>query len=230
MTEDDLHAGHRRRMLKKYSENGIDCFEDHEKLEILLYLMLPRGNTNDIAHMLMNRFGSLSGVLNARCSDLKEIRGVGSAVAYKMNFLGAFFRCLNREKPQQIVLDSTDKAAEYCRKNFDFKIEEEMTALFLDKKSTLIGQYNIKGYSSNAIRFDLKEFSRRAVESKCVGVVLAHSHLFTPLLPSDSDIITTRKIANTLQTIGIELIDHIIVNDWGEYSMRLSADLRDVWH
>ncbi len=229
MRKSDLHAGHRERMFKKYSENGIDCFEDHEKLELLLFQVLPRVDTNEIAHMLINRFGSLIGVLNAKESELREIEGIGPSSALKIHYLSEFFHYLNKEKPQLIVLDSTDKAADFCRSIFSFNTEEEMAALFLDSKSTLIGRYNIKGYGSDSIRFDMKEFSRKVLESKCSGVVLAHSHIYTPLLPSDSDIITTRKIADMLKTLGIELIDHIIVNDWGEYSIRSSGDLKDVW-
>ena len=229
MGKNDLHSGHRERMFKKYSENGIDCFEDHEKLEILLFYVLTRVNTNEIAHSLINRFGSLNGVLNAPKSELKEIDGISQTAALKIHYLRDFFHYVKQEKPQLTLLDSVDKVAEYCRGIFSFKTEEEMVALFLDTKSTLIGRYDVKGYGPNAIQFDIKEFSRKALESKCSGVVLAHSHIYSPLLPSDSDIITTRKISNMLKTLGIELIDHIIVNDWGEFSMRSTGDMKDVW-
>lgn len=229
MGNNDLHSGHRERMFMKYSDNGIDCFEDHEKLEILLYYLLPRVNTNELAHLLINRFGSLYGVINASSSDLKEVKGIGASAALKIHFLRDFFRYANQEKPKIIVLDSTEKVSNYCRSIFDFKTEEEMVALFLDSKTTLISRFDVKGYGPNGIQFNLNEFSRKAIESKCSGVVLAHSHINTPLLPSDSDIITTRKIANILAAVGIELIDHIIVNDWSEYSIRSSGDLKDIW-
>lgn len=229
MAKNDLHSGHRERMFKKYSENGIDCFEDHEKLEILLFYILPRVNTNDLAHLLINRFGSLHGVFNASKSELMEIKGLNSASVLKIYYLRDFFHDLNQEKPPLQVLDSVDKVASYCRSIFGFKTEEEMVALFLDNKNTLIGMYNVKGYGPNSIQFNPNEFSRKVLESNCSGVVLTHSHIFTPLLPSDSDIITTRKIANMLKTIGIELIDHIIVNDWADYSIRSSGDLKDIW-
>ncbi len=229
MGNDNLHSGHRERMFKKYSANGIDCFEDHEKLEILLFHVLPRIDTNKIAHKLINRFGSLQGVFKATKSELEEIEDIGSSAALKIHFLRDFFCYFHQEKPELIVIDSIDKATNFCRNIFDFKSEEEMAALFLDSKSTLIGRYNVKGHSSNAIQFDIKEFSRKALESKCSGVILAHSHIYTPLLPSDSDIITTRNIAFILKTFGIGMIDHIIMNDWGEYSMRSSGDLMDIW-
>lgn len=41
--EKNIHSGHRQRMLKKYLEHGIDCFEDHEILEIFLFTHIPAG-------------------------------------------------------------------------------------------------------------------------------------------------------------------------------------------
>ncbi len=229
MGKNDLHSGHRDRMFKKFSENGIDCFEEHEKLEILLFFILPRVNTNELAHILINRFGSLHGVINASDSDLMEINGLGSSSVLKLHYLRDFFNYFNQEKPDLIVLDSVEKAADYCRSIFSFKVEEEMVALFLDKNNVLISRYNVRGFGPNNVQIDLGEFSRRVVESNCGGVIIAHSHIYTPLLPSDSDFITTRKIANMLKAIGVDLLDHIIVNDWGDYSFRSSVELRDIW-
>ncbi len=229
MSNDNLHSGHRERMFKKFLANGIDCFADHEKLEILLYYILPRVDTNKLAHTLINRFGSLQGVFNATKSELEEITDIGPYAALKIHFLRDFFNFLHHEKPELIVIDSIDKATSFCRNIFDLGKSEEMAALFLDKKSNLIARYKVKGQGSDAVKFDIKEFSRQALESKCSRVILAHSHMYMPLLPSDSDIITTRNIGFILKTFGISLIDHIILNDWSEYSMRSSGDLLDIW-
>ena len=64
MAEESIHKGHRQRMLKRYLEHGIDSFEDHELLEIFLFSVYTRRNTNDIAHRLIERFGSLEEVMH----------------------------------------------------------------------------------------------------------------------------------------------------------------------
>lgn len=229
MEKNDLHAGHRSRMFKKYSENGIDCFEDHEKLEILLFYVFTRVNTNELAHMLLNRFDSLNGVLNASLSELQEVDGIGANAALKIRYLADFMQVLNRAEPEIVVLENIKSAVDYCRKIFNFKINEEMTALFLDKNHTLIGRYDVKDNRPNSIVFEATEFSQKVVESKCSYVILVHSHVTTPALPSDSDFITTRKVANTLKLLGVELQDHLIIDETFEYSFRMSGHLDDIW-
>ncbi|MGN0678283.1 MAG: RadC family protein [Oscillospiraceae bacterium] len=229
MANNDLHAGHRSRMFKKYFENGINCFEDHEKLEILLFYIFTRINTNDLAHMLLNRFGSLNGVLNAPVSELQEIDGIGANAALKIHFLSDFFQELEKVEPKLIVLETVKDTADYCRTIFSFKAEEQMTALFLDRNHTLIGTYNIKDNRPNSVTINTAEFSKKVIESKCSYVILAHSHITTPALPSDSDFITTRKIANTLKLLGVELQDHLIIGKTTEYSFRMSGQLKDIW-
>ena len=72
-----IHAGHRKRMREKFARNGGAGFQKHEILEMVLYSSIPRGNTNEIAHALINKFGSFSGVLNAPYEELLKVKGVG---------------------------------------------------------------------------------------------------------------------------------------------------------
>ncbi len=230
MAGDGLHAGHRERMLKKYSENGIDCFEDHEKLEILLFSVFSRINTNDISHRLINRFGSLYGVLNANASDLEEIEGIGKNAALRIRFFGDFYRSLSEEKPKKIILDTTGKVVEYCRSFLNFQSAECMTALFLDRKNQLINRYVVTDNHSNSVVIQIKKLSQKVVEARCNSVILVHTHIDLPVLPSESDYITTRKIANMLKLLDVELLDHIIISPTSEHSIRSSGDLRDLWN
>lgn len=90
--EKNQHAGHRQRMLKRYLEHGIDGFEDHEILEIFLFTAYSRRNTNDISRALIERFGSLEGVLNAGYDQLKEEKNVGDTAAALISFMKDFAR------------------------------------------------------------------------------------------------------------------------------------------
>lgn len=229
MDGDGLHDGHRERMLKKFSEKGIDCFEDHEKLEVLLYSVYSRINTNDISHRLLKRFGSLSGVMNATVSELKEVEGIGEKAALKIRYFGDFYRTLSVEKPKRIILTDTESTVNLCRSFLNFNNSEYMVALFLDKKNTLIGRFDITDCRPNSVGVQTKKLSLKVVESQCSYVILVHTHIDVPTLPSESDYITTRKIANILNTLDVELRDHIIISQNSEYSMRTSGDLKDLW-
>ncbi len=229
MADNGLHAGHRERMLKKYSENGINCFEDHEKLEILLYSVFSRINTNELSHLLLNRFGSLNGVLTAKVSELTEIDGIGEKAAVKIRFFGDFFKCLFEEKPNKIILDNADSVAEYIRSVLNLKVAETMAILFLDNKQQLIGRFVFSNNHPNDIRIPQKEISKRVVESECTSVIISHTHIGLPVLPSESDFIATRKIAAILNALGVRLLDHIIVAPEAKYSIRSAGDMRDLW-
>ena len=205
--EKNIHSGHRQRMLKKYLEHGIDCFEDHEILEIFLFTAYSRRNTNDISHQLINRFGSLEGVLNAGYDEIVEEKNVGVTAAALISFMKDFARKYNRK-------DSTT---------------EEAHVLFLDQNLNFVGESQISQGSPNSVDLDLHDIVIKSVRTSCTKIILTHSHPHGVLLPSSADIASTRRAASALNSIGIELIDHIIVNEEDSYSMRTAGMLPDIW-
>ena len=76
-----IHDGHREKVRARFLAAGLDAFADHEALELLLYYAIPRRDTNPIAHALMERYGSLSAVLEAPVEDLRKVEGVGESAA-----------------------------------------------------------------------------------------------------------------------------------------------------
>ena len=130
-------------MMKKFLEHGIDCFEDHEVLEILLYSAYSRRNTNDIAHDLIRHFGSLKGVLNARTEELCEVDNVGPNAAAMLRFFKAFAVRNSREDYSGIVLDSSDKVREFCYNLLRGCTVEVVHVLLLDDALSLISESQI---------------------------------------------------------------------------------------
>lgn len=83
-----MHIGHRERMRSKFAKSlNFSSFEEHEILEMLLFYCYPRGDTNQTAHKLINRFGSLSGVLEASYEELTESRIIVKTLLFHLNFL-----------------------------------------------------------------------------------------------------------------------------------------------
>ena len=76
-----MHEGHRKRMLERLAQGG-ENLQEHELLEILLFNAIPRKNTNEIAHNLLNAFGNIDGVFGAEFSQLSEIEGVGRVLRH----------------------------------------------------------------------------------------------------------------------------------------------------
>lgn len=227
--EKNLHSGHRQRMLKKYLEHGIDCFEEHEILEIFLYTAYSRRNTNDISHQLIDRFGSLEGVMNAGYDELVEEKNVGVTAAALISFMKDFARKYNRTELAGMKLSSSESVRDFCFKLLHDCTVEEAHAIFLDQGLNLIGESLISQGGPNAVDFDLRTIVTKAIRTGCCNIILAHSHPRGVLLPSSADIASTRRVANALRNIGIELADHIIVNEESSYSMRSARMLPDIW-
>ena len=76
-----MHEGHRDRVKRRFRQEGLDSFSDIQALELLLFYVIPRVDTNPIAHALLDHFGSLSQVLEASPEELMKVPGVGENAA-----------------------------------------------------------------------------------------------------------------------------------------------------
>lgn len=217
-------------MLKKYREHGIECFEEHEVLEMLLFLVFSRCNTNNISHALIERFGSVNGVLSADRNELMEVDNIGETASTYLSFIGDFFRWLPEREEKRIQLNTPQKIIEYCSPIFAHSTKEMTYILILDSRQNMISRtrLNLGGPDSTTVR--AKDIIRNAVIANSYNVVLVHNHTTGSPSPSVADINATRDMYNALRTAGITLVDHIIIGFGGEgYSMRSSEILRDIW-
>ena len=82
-----VHDDHRRRVYERFLREGLAGFEEHNAMEFLLFLARPRGDTNPLAHALIDRFGSLSAVLDAPIEELERVPGVGHSSAVVLKFI-----------------------------------------------------------------------------------------------------------------------------------------------
>ena len=105
-----VHQGHRARQRKKLLENGPRAFADHELLEMLLYYAIPRRDTNELAHRLLERFGSLQGVFSAPVEELSTVEGVGENAAVLLNLVPQIWQRSLQGAPERI-LNSVDRCA-----------------------------------------------------------------------------------------------------------------------
>ena len=97
-----MHEGHRKRLRDKFLSCGVDNFQDHEVLELLLFYAIPRKNTNVIAHRLLEKFGSLDAVFDSPLSLLKSVEGVGESTAIFIKTISDITR-IYIEKSMRIV-------------------------------------------------------------------------------------------------------------------------------
>ena len=227
--EENLHKGHRQRLLKKYGENGISSIEEHEMLEILLFFAFSRCNTNEISHRLIHEFGSLKNVLYAPVDDILKVKGMGYTSAVLLRFLGDIVNYLNLPDNSSVRLSSIDKILEYCKENFTNSDREYCNFLMLDKRDFYIGCLDLTGRQFSTVNLDLKNILMTAFNVNASDTIIVHNHPHSSAKVSNSDIKNTRIIAQTLNALNIGLIDHVIIGTDGYYSMRSERLLEDIW-
>ncbi|MCM1167027.1 MAG: hypothetical protein NC299_02065 [Lachnospiraceae bacterium] len=230
MGNGELHKGHRQRMFKRFCENGIGHFEDHEKLEMLLYSIYPRCNTNEISHRLIAAFGSVERVVGASVNELMTIDDVGEQAAVRLHFFSEFFRDMFTKRLPSIPLGSARKIIEYCCELYSYPMSREMVyALYLDKGYNLISQSVVGKGCTDFAGLDTKTAVLDAISCGCSSVVLAHNHPSGGGFISSADVSLTREFSNLLRMIHLSLTDHIIVcGDTGQ-SLRSAELLKDIW-
>ena len=221
-----VHDGHRARKRQQLLKSGPDSFADHEVLELLLYYAIPRRDTNPIAHRLLERFGSLDGVLSAPPEALMEVEGVGPGAAVLLCLVrDAENRSRRgREKPP-VILRSVEEAGRFLMGQMEGEICEVMLQVCLDGKGKLLQLRKVAGGGPTSAEVNLRTITANAIYCGASGVILAHNHPSGLALPSREDMVATRQIQQVLGNLGIRLVDHIIVADGDFVSMAANGTL-----
>jgi len=215
-----IHDGHRERLKKRFCEEGLDNFQQHEALELLLYYALPRNNTNPIAHELINSFGSLSQVLDANLEELVQIKGISRNVAVLMKLVTEMGRYYAVNRRGQIkTLDTIDDCGAYLLPYFTNRTNETVFLLSLDAKRKVLSCLKVGEGSINSANVSIRRIVEMALASKASTVVLAHNHPSGIAIPSREDIATTRRVAAALSMVDVILAVHIVVADDDYVSM-----------
>lgn len=221
-----LHDGHRARKRAQFRSSGLDSFADHEVLELLLYYAIPRRDTNDAAHRLLQKFGSLQGVFSAPVEKLEKMDGVGEGAAVFLTLLGAAQkRTMQSPGGKDTILNSPEKCGRYVLERLTHERQELLYQLCLDSKGKLLVCKKLSQGSDDCAVLSIRQVVENALLSGASAVVLAHNHPSGVALPSESDRATTLRVQDALKTLDIRLLDHIIVADGDFVSMSQSGYL-----
>jgi DNA repair protein RadC len=222
-----VHEGHRERMKNRFRVHGLDNFEDHNVLELLLFYAIPRRDVNPLAHALIERFGSLRGVFEAPLSELKKVEELGDSAALLLSVIPQVSRrYLLSLAPAGDRIDCSAKAGQYLVPLFLYEREEIVYILCLDARRHLLRCREVGRGVVNAAEVSARRIAVIALEEKASGVIIAHNHLSGIALPSTEDEHVTRQIRSALALLGVELIDHIIVAGSDFVSMAESGILK----
>jgi DNA repair protein RadC len=209
-----MHGGHRERMKKRFSEHGLDNFDDLYVIELLLFYVIPRRETNTIAHALFERFGSLEEIFEAPIPELMKVNGVGEKTATFLKLIPQISRRYMIDKTHTEkgnIISSTTQAGAYFVPLFMYEKDEVIYMICLDSKCRLICCRQLGRGVVNAAEVSIRQIVETALSYSATSVILAHNHINGLALPSREDEMSTRQISSALSLVGIVLADHIIV-------------------
>ena len=221
------HLGHREKLRQRFiRENGLDHFEDHQILELLLFYANPRGDTNPTAHALLEQFGSLKGVLEARPEMLMTVNGVKETAATLISMVVPLTRVWNRcamAEPDRI--GNSREAEKYCLSILAGHRSERFYVVSLNAKCQVLGRRMISEGSLSEVSAYPRIVMETALNYNAHSVLLCHNHPGGTCAPSPEDIASTLQLQRLLNGVGILLLDHIIVANENTYSMVQHGDI-----
>jgi len=212
----EIHGaeGHRSRLRARLLKAGPDSLADHEVLEMMLFLALPRRDTKPIARALVARFGSYAQAIAAPVAELLTIEGLGESGAAALKIVqAAALRLVKAEVIYRPVLSHWDRLIEYLTAVLSRERIEQTRVLFLDHRNRLIADEVQSSGTVNHTPVYPRELVKRALEHHATAIILVHNHPSGDPTPSQEDIAMTREIKQAASTLSIVLHDHVIIGN-----------------
>ena len=232
----NLHEGHRKRVKERFLKFGVDSFTDVQLLEALLFYAVPKKDTNDTAHLLLDAFGgTFAKVVEADYNELLKVNGIGENAASLLKFFQMaakkYLISSFSEADDAVKRTVTGQSAlcEYCSNLFLGCKNEVLYAIALDQELMVISKEIIMEGDPGKINVSERKVVEFVLKHNCDRIALAHNHPGGTSQPSRSDINTTSDLMELLDKLDVELVDHIIVGKFGAVSMRENAASDKIW-
>ena len=222
------HSGHRQRMYEKLREGKL---LEHEKLEALLFNAVPRRNTNELAHRLIARFGTIRGIFDASMEQLTSVDGIGESVASYLCLIGSFYNSYyssgGEERPKRYERVGFK---EYVRRAYAYHEEEVLDFYLLDKNGNICLKRRFTGVegAGHSVELSPEAFTAMLVEEKPAGIVAVHNHPTGASTPSEADDATTAKCQMACSFHNVLFCDHLIYGAGSVYSYYETGKMREI--
>ena len=214
INENHIHDGHRSRMRTKLILHGSEIFDTYELLEMLLYYAVPYRDTNPTAKLLLDRFGSLDGVLSAGRDELMSVKGVGKRAAELLMEVGSSAEILGVEL-SEIGRESFkvySQAGRHFVKLFSEHSGPCVALMLLDNNMRCIDCDVLYSLDYDSAEVKPRPFIDRAMRARASVAITAHSHPYGPLFPTEGDRATNLLITGTLRSVGVTHAEHFVVS------------------
>lgn len=214
-----LHDGHRDRLREKILSAGIESLQPHEILEFLLFAFIPRKDTNEIAHELINTFGNFADVLGTDVDRLMAVKGMTRNAAIFLHSLPEVFGIYSKDvAKEKVKLAGRGVTRDFMRASLFGKDVEQVYMAAVDAKDNFIRMEKLSKGDGISVKVAVRDIVDFALRTSACGIILAHNHPSGQVAPSGEDVALTNRIALMLGGINVTLQDHFIFGDNKYYS------------
>ncbi len=218
----NMHDKHRERLLNTIKEVGFEKLNDINALEFVLTLIIPRKDTNPLAHALLDQFGSFSRVLDADYSQLVHVFGLGERSATLLKLFPEIFRRYQIDKlGKNPLINTLGDMISYFKPRLENKLKEEFIVVGLNNKGRVVAEKTVSVGGKNNVAIDNKDLSLFILNKHISSVIFAHNHPGADPRPSKADVETTEALRDFLNLNNVRLEDHIIVGEDSIFSMKM---------
>lgn len=209
-----VHAGHRSRLRKRFLNAGLDSFQDHEVLELLLCYAIPRRDVNETAHLLLDRFGTLMAVLDAPEAELQAVPGVGPATAHFLNLIPQLIAQMSRQcqRSAPVSLASVADVADFLPKRLRVPLTSgEVLLVLTDRASRVLAVHRYDSFQ----RLTIREIALRAATAEASACIIIEHVPDCTDLPLSGRLEALRVLSEKLAAQTTPLADFFTVDDLG---------------
>ena len=215
-----IASGHRARLRQRLFEGGQKALLDHELVEYLLTLTIPRIDTKPMAKKLLDQFGGIGPLLATDAETLKR-EGLSDATIGALKIAEATaLRLLEAPLYERPILSSWDALQDYLRAAMAHSPVEEVRVLFLNAKNILIANEAMWRGSVDEASMHVREVMKRAMAHGATAIIIVHNHPSGDPTPSQADVRLTRELVEAGRHMKVTVHDHVIIGAQGQSSLR----------
>lgn len=223
------HSGHRSRMRERFLHTHFDGFEAHQILEMILFYVYPRTDTNPLAHRLLEKFGSIAAIFDSPVDALVDAGLTKNAATFLVMLPDISRVYLDDRNNNDSKIIDFERLGDYFAPKFIGRDEEVMILLLADAKGKEVYCGVVSKGSFHASEAPVRKIVDLAMRYNAATAVIAHNHPSGVALPSKADLSATKAVSQALDLVGVMLYDHIIVSDDDFVSLRDTAICQDLF-
>ncbi|MBE6728064.1 MAG: hypothetical protein E7562_05395 [Ruminococcaceae bacterium] len=222
--KENPHKEHRKRVKEEFLANGFNSkTPEHKILELLLFFCIPRIDTNDIAHQMIDKFGSISGVLDAPVEELVKFKGITESNAVLLKLIMPVSNAYRRSlRHKGFGFRNHDEIGDFLRDCFLGLSEEKLGILCLNGALQFLSFDYVASGDLTSVGVSTRKIIEYVLKTDATCVIMAHNHPGGIALPSPADEQITQVVSEALSHIGVHLLDHVVIADDDYVSMVLS--------